>query len=192
MSGHVPRPDGVKEASLAPSHSKIRLTPRTEWLSPEPQDTGDHDCQWWSRHVRVPVLGAIALFPADLREDSLDARVQGTVARALAEELEADEVEFLRRAVRADPARAWLADVLLAAVDGIPREPATSSRPPLTSRERVVLRCLPTLMSNPEIADELYISINTVKSHLRSIYRKLGTATRRETVARARELRLIG
>ena len=136
-------------------------------------------------------MGATALLAAGLHEDSLEARVEGAVARALAEELEANEIEFLRRAVCADPARAWLADVLLAAVDAIPQQSATSLRAPLTRRESVVLRCLPTLMSNPEIADELYISINTVKSHLRSIYRKLGTATRRETVQRARELRLI-
>jgi LuxR family maltose regulon positive regulatory protein len=136
-------------------------------------------------------LGATALLAVGHDQESLDARVESAVARALAEALEAEEIEFLRRAVRADPARAWLAGVLLASIDAIPHRPATSLQAPLTSRESVVLRCLPTLMSNPEIADELFISINTVKSHLRSIYRKLGTATRRETVQRARELQLI-
>jgi LuxR family maltose regulon positive regulatory protein len=62
---------------------------------------------------------------------------------------------------------------------------------PLSEREQVVLRYLPTLMSNPEIAGELFVSVNTVKTHLKSIYRKLGVSHRREAVRRARELRLI-
>ena len=42
-----------------------------------------------------------------------------------------------------------------------------------------------------EIAEDLYVSVNTVKSHLRSIYRKLDVANRREAVERARELSLL-
>ena len=61
----------------------------------------------------------------------------------------------------------------------------------MSEREQVVLRYLPTLMSNPEIASELFVSVNTVKTHLKSIYRKLGASHRREAVRRARELRLI-
>ena len=62
----------------------------------------------------------------------------------------------------------------------------------LSEKERVVLRYLPTMMPNREIAAELFVSVNTVKTHLKSIYRKLHTSSRRETVERARELRLIG
>jgi LuxR family transcriptional regulator, maltose regulon positive regulatory protein len=62
---------------------------------------------------------------------------------------------------------------------------------PLSERERAVLRYLPTLMSNSEIASELYVSVNTVKTHLRSIYRKLGAARRRDAVERARRLELL-
>jgi LuxR family maltose regulon positive regulatory protein len=62
---------------------------------------------------------------------------------------------------------------------------------PLSSRERAVLRYLPTLMSNTEIAGELFLSVNTVKTHLRSIYRKLGATRRREAVERARRLELL-
>jgi LuxR family maltose regulon positive regulatory protein len=47
------------------------------------------------------------------------------------------------------------------------------------------------MMSNHEIASELFVSVNTVKTHLRSIYRKLGAADRREAVLRARELQLL-
>jgi len=63
---------------------------------------------------------------------------------------------------------------------------------PLSARETVVLRYLPTLLSNQEIAGELFVSVNTVKTHLKSIYRKLGVSDRREAVRLARELRLVG
>jgi len=53
---------------------------------------------------------------------------------------------------------------------------------PLTDRERSVLMLLPTMMSNAEIADELFVSVNTVKVHLKSLYRKLGVSSRREAV----------
>ena len=61
---------------------------------------------------------------------------------------------------------------------------------PLSERERAILRYLPTMMSNAEIASELFVSVNTVKTHLKSIYRKLG-ARRREAVERARRLELL-
>jgi LuxR family maltose regulon positive regulatory protein len=62
---------------------------------------------------------------------------------------------------------------------------------PLSGRERDVLRLLPTLLPNTEIAGELFVSVNTVKTHVKSIYRKLEVSSRREAVARARQLRLI-
>jgi LuxR family maltose regulon positive regulatory protein len=62
---------------------------------------------------------------------------------------------------------------------------------PLSEREQAVLRFLPTMMSNAEIASELYLSVNTVKTHLKSIYRKLGATRRREAVERARGLDLL-
>ena len=62
---------------------------------------------------------------------------------------------------------------------------------PLSPRERAVLRYLPTMMSNQEIAAELFVSVNTVKTHLKSIYRKLDVQDRREAVRRARMLHLL-
>jgi len=62
---------------------------------------------------------------------------------------------------------------------------------PLTQRELTILRLLATSMSNSEIADELCLSVNTVKTHLAAIYRKLPATRRREAVSRARELELI-
>jgi LuxR family maltose regulon positive regulatory protein len=62
---------------------------------------------------------------------------------------------------------------------------------PLTQRELTVLSLLSTSMSNSEIADELCLSVNTVKTHLAAIYRKLPASRRREAVSRARQLELI-
>lgn len=61
----------------------------------------------------------------------------------------------------------------------------------LTDREIEVLRRLPTLMSNAEIARGMHLSVNTVKTHLKSVYRKLGVDSRREAVLRGRELELL-
>ena len=61
----------------------------------------------------------------------------------------------------------------------------------LTERELIVLQYLPTMLNAKEIGKDLYVSINTVKSHLRSIYRKLDVTTRRAAVERARDLNLL-
>ncbi len=62
---------------------------------------------------------------------------------------------------------------------------------PLSERERIVLRYLTSSLSNVEIAAELYVSVNTVKTHIKSIYRKLDTTGRRDAIRKARELRLL-
>jgi LuxR family transcriptional regulator, maltose regulon positive regulatory protein len=62
---------------------------------------------------------------------------------------------------------------------------------PLSDREREVLRNVAGMLSTAEVASEMYISVNTVKSHLKSIYRKLEATHRREAVRRARQLELI-
>jgi LuxR family maltose regulon positive regulatory protein len=61
----------------------------------------------------------------------------------------------------------------------------------LSERELAVLRLLRTKLSQREIAAELYVSFNTVKTHTRAIFRKLGVTSRAEAVARARELGLL-
>jgi LuxR family maltose regulon positive regulatory protein len=62
----------------------------------------------------------------------------------------------------------------------------------LTESETRVLRYLATSLSAPEIARELCVSINTVKTHLRHLYTKLGVHRRQEAVNRAKGLRLLG
>jgi LuxR family maltose regulon positive regulatory protein len=62
---------------------------------------------------------------------------------------------------------------------------------PLSPQERRVLRLLAAGLSNPEIAEELIVSINTVKTQVQSIYRKLDVHSREEAAEAARELNLL-
>jgi LuxR family maltose regulon positive regulatory protein len=91
--------------------------------------------------------------------------------------------------------RALLADV----VDLLRGDPVPSvdrgrvSQPDeLSPSELRVLRYLPTNLTRPEIAHELCVSINTVNTHIRNVYSKLGARDRFSAVTRARELRLVG
>ena len=94
--------------------------------------------------------------------------------------------------LRSDP----FIDQLVAAaleVRATQRGSAPSSRvlaEPLTAAEQRVLTLLPT-STYLQIADTLYISRNTVKTHLRSIYQKLGVASRSAALERAVDLRLL-
>jgi len=62
---------------------------------------------------------------------------------------------------------------------------------PLTASERRVLDLLPTQLSSPQIAARLFVSGNTVKTHMSHLYAKLGVTTRTDAVERARELGLL-
>jgi LuxR family transcriptional regulator, maltose regulon positive regulatory protein len=68
---------------------------------------------------------------------------------------------------------------------------AASDKVGLTARERTVLRYLPTRLTNREIASELYVSMNTLKTHLRSTYRKLGVESRAAAIGQATQLDLL-
>ena len=74
------------------------------------------------------------------------------------------------------------------AARGAPRPPGVEE---LSEGEFRVLRLLASDLTQREIGAELYLSLNTIKSHTRSIFRKLGTSSREQCVARARELELI-
>ena len=73
--------------------------------------------------------------------------------------------------------------------------PSRATRTPyeedLSDRELAVLRLLATDLTQREIGEALYVSFNTVKTHVKSIFRKLDVATRPDAVSRARELRLL-
>jgi ATP/maltotriose-dependent transcriptional regulator MalT len=62
---------------------------------------------------------------------------------------------------------------------------------PLSEREREVLRYLPSQLTTREIGTRLFVSLNTVKTHQRAIYRKLGVSQRHDAVHRAKQLGLL-
>ncbi|MFG2133273.1 LuxR C-terminal-related transcriptional regulator [Streptomyces sp. NPDC048751] len=146
---------------------------------------------------------------ADAAGDHARARV--LVARALHE---ARREQLRRPFIEAGPwirpllgtaplrglAAGWLTPAPLtpapAAPASLTRDPPPDDRPPpvveaLSGRERDVLVRLARMMSTEEIAADLYVSVNTVKTHLKSVYRKLAVNRRNDAVRRARELRLI-
>jgi LuxR family maltose regulon positive regulatory protein len=100
---------------------------------------------------------------------------------------------MLRAQIRHGTAhRAIVGELIAAFEDRLPvRRAVAPLLEPLSDREQAILRYLPTTLSNREIASELFVTTNTVKTHLRSIYRKLDVARRRDAVDRARDLRLL-
>jgi len=94
--------------------------------------------------------------------------------------------------LRADP---FIEQLIAAALQVRATQPASAAdsralTEPLTAAEQHILDLLPT-STYLQIADMLYISRNTVKTHLRSVYQKLGVASRSEALARAVDLRLL-
>ena len=107
---------------------------------------------------------------------------------------------WLRPVLRRDPELADAHRRLLAPVVGHEQLPAPAAAKdpapvlvvePLTERELEVLTRVSGMLNTAEVASEMYISVNTVKTHLRNIYRKLSAAHRNEAVRRARQLQLI-
>ncbi len=61
----------------------------------------------------------------------------------------------------------------------------------LTDRELEILSYLPSRLTNTELADQFYVSVNTIKTHMAHIYRKLGVANRNRAISRAREVGIL-
>ncbi|HLI57155.1 MAG TPA: LuxR C-terminal-related transcriptional regulator [Actinomycetota bacterium] len=101
-------------------------------------------------------------------------------------------VSLLREAARRGIAPDYIAE-LLAAPRGSARTAATGQRlvDRLSERELQVLRLLGSDLSGPDIARELVVSLNTMRTHTKNIYMKLGVNDRRAALRRARELDLL-
>jgi len=113
------------------------------------------------------------------------------------------ERSWLRQVLRRDPELAGAhrellePDVISPATTAPQKKPPAPTQPVplvverLSAREREVLAHASEMLSTAEIATEMYLSVNTVKTHLRSIYRKLSATHRSEAVRRAQQLELI-
>ena len=172
-----------------------------------------------AQQALAPVLAADSGAPEHVRLQAwlVDARLSYATGdsargrRSLASALRLAEREQLRLPFAAE--RGWLGPVLrrdpeladahrrlLAPAlghDQLPvpvralQEPPVLLVEPLTEREREVLIHVAGMLNTAEVASEMYISVNTVKTHLKNIYRKLAAAHRSEAVRRARQLQLI-
>ncbi|GHJ52276.1 hypothetical protein Nm8I071_15830 [Nonomuraea sp. TT08I-71] len=202
-----PEPGGGGRAALDVALARVRLR------SGDPREAGRALPDWtgpdaaaWPLSVRLSagLLDAVLTAGGDGRR----------AGRILEQVLDLAEPEGCRRVfTRAEPG---VRDLLAAHLDSgtahwptvsdlvrgaderradePPERPAGPERTldePLTERELTILRYLQSILSNVEIASELSLSVNTVKTHVRNIYRKLDATRRREAVRRARELRLI-
>jgi LuxR family maltose regulon positive regulatory protein len=82
---------------------------------------------------------------------------------------------------------------VLTAAMGTEHRPAgaTALVEPLSARELDVLRLLGTDLSGPDIARELFVSLNTLRTHTKNIYSKLDVTSRRAAVRQAHDLKLL-
>jgi LuxR family transcriptional regulator, maltose regulon positive regulatory protein len=197
----VPAADGVPDAALARA--------RLELAEGEP-DAALRELDAFQRADRSPFMPfaacqalaiealardalrdeAAALVALERCLDVAEPRGQGGVLLSYG----ASVRSLLRRAIARGTAHRALAEELLATLDRESSSEGGEIRPllePLSERELAVLRFLPTMLSNAEIASEMFVSPNTVKTHLKHVYRKLDVADRRQAVRRGRELRLL-
>ena len=96
--------------------------------------------------------------------------------------------ELLRHATTTNPP--WRESVLSRALH-VPMSAPTLSVPDLSSSELRILQMLPSHRTMAEISDDMFVSVNTVKTHVRGLYRKLQVSNRSEAVLRATEIGLI-
>ena len=142
------------------------------------------------------LLGAVAVLNAEGQPEQAD--------RALREALDRAEPELLRQPFLAQPAamqvlhrqprhgsHAFVGSILEARAAEARRDAQDQLVEPLTARECEILDYLPTRLSNIEIASQLYVSVNTLKSHLRHIYTKLAATNRDEAVTHATDLGFV-
>jgi LuxR family maltose regulon positive regulatory protein len=149
--------------------------------------------------IEREVLRAVALRATGNGDSALTA-IESALARAEPEGIRRPFLsagrgvrELLADHLRKGVSHRWFASELLRNLDGTDgaRVLPAELLEPLSTRESEVLRFLPTMMSNADIASELFVSVNTVKTHVKSIYRKLDVTRRQDAVRRARQLHLL-
>lgn len=195
---------GRAPAVSAPSRPRI---PRQRVAVDDPETALASAQEHLARHENATV--SAVLTPALAQTSSLATRVSGLLVQAAAEAqdgspgqartpleeaLRLAAPEGLRRPFHEAPAatRQLLSNGLVPAartrwLDGAVQQPVEK----LTARELEVLGHLDELLTTEEIADVMFVSVNTVRTHVRSILRKLEAPRRNAAVRRARELGLL-
>jgi LuxR family maltose regulon positive regulatory protein len=211
LAGDLPAAITAAERAGTGPSPEVAVTLAHAWMT-----AGDGDK---ARHALAPALAADSGAPDRVRLQAwlVDARLgyaggdRARGRRSLGSALRLAEPEQLRLPFALE--RSWIGPVLrhdpslvgthrYLLARALPREqlPAPPSAPdqaailvvePLSEREREVLRHVSGMLSTAEVASQMHISIHTVKTHIRSILRKLAVAHRGEAVRRARQLELI-
>jgi len=155
------------------------------------------DAQRIERVIKIFTLQALAYQALGDTEQALDV-LEDALSLAEGEgyvRLFIDEgpmmAELLRLAGSKGIQSSYVSHLLAAYGDSHELQQGTLLVEPLSERELSVLRMIAVGMTNPQIAEELVLSIGTVKSHTGNIYGKLGVHNRTEAVARATELNLL-
>jgi LuxR family maltose regulon positive regulatory protein len=102
-------------------------------------------------------------------------------------------IRLLKAAAKRSDAPAYVHELIRATAPGDGRRPPRQAGlvEPLSERELDVLRLLRSDLDGPDIANELVVSLNTLRTHTKNIYAKLGVSSRRAAVSRAEELGLF-
>ncbi|WP_020143440.1 LuxR C-terminal-related transcriptional regulator [Terracoccus sp. 273MFTsu3.1] len=150
--------------------------------------------------IEILALQALALHASPRRSDPQRALDTLTLALRLAEREGYARVfvgegppmaDLLGALVRRDPGWRYPRRLLDAFAGVSPAAPRHGLVDPLSARELDVLRLLASDLSGPAIASELYVSLNTMRTHTKNVYAKLGVNERRAAVTKARELGLL-
>ncbi|MCB0033592.1 MAG: tetratricopeptide repeat protein, partial [Anaerolineales bacterium] len=154
---------------------------------------------WADMRLQVLVLQALAYQAADkstqaiqTAEKALALAASGGLLRPFVDE-GPPMASLLREMVKEGTASPFAQQVLAAFGEtAVSPSPAAQLLPdPLSERELEVLKLLTTGLTGPEIARELMVSLNTMRTHTKNIYSKLGVNSRRTAVQRAKELNLL-
>jgi LuxR family maltose regulon positive regulatory protein len=115
------------------------------------------------------------------------------ILRAVVEEMQKKSQtakDYIERAIALGEPEGFVRIYVTPGPDRSDRFPSGLSEP-LSEREQQVLRLLQTHLSQREIADELCVSVNTIRFHAKNIYRKLGVHERSEAVGKAKAAGLL-
>ncbi|WP_409240519.1 LuxR C-terminal-related transcriptional regulator [Streptomyces sp. PA5.6] len=166
--------------------ARLRTALRAAGHAPDRTEALEAACLVWLAGVLVEIAGRAG--------DARTAKLLADEAAATLAAVSATPQSATRQSATSLPAAPLPATPLTPA----PAEPTALAAPlsaplaaPLTRRELVVLHALQEDVSLRGIADSLHVSLNTVRSQTRSVYRKLGVGSRSQALHRARELRLL-
>ncbi len=184
------------------SQARIKLAqgePAAALAALEPARQQAEAKEWADEQLQVLVLQALAYQAAgesdkamQLLEEALTLTAPGGLVRLFVDE-GPPMAALLREMVKRGLAPVFAQQVLAALGETAVAPPPISQSllDPLSERELEVLRLLATTLTGPEIARELMISLNTMRTHTKNIYAKLGVNSRRTAVRRAEEINLL-